>query len=195
MHRGKILHIAGLGLFTGGRELSTNFADFQQQIVIFMIKCPVRERPVHKARPGNQCRTRPCEFLMSTASRRLPRSSCIAASLISSNLPGRGAHVPSEPQWGDICALALLSYYLVDSLDTTVADAALRVGVESRRSFARWIVFFMLLLYLVLQVSFHDFNRFPLMFYEFSCSSGVIVTALILTAWGQHDLNNLAYKT
>ena len=35
------------------------------------------------------------------------------------------------------------------------------------------------------------------MFYEFSCSSGVIFTALILTAWGQHgtDLNNLAYKT
>ena len=35
------------------------------------------------------------------------------------------------------------------------------------------------------------------MFYEFSCSSGVISTALILTAWGQHDtdLNNLAYKT
>ena len=35
------------------------------------------------------------------------------------------------------------------------------------------------------------------MFYEFSNSSGVIFTGLILTAWGQHDtdLNNLAYKT
>ena len=31
--------------------------------------------------------------------------------------------------------------------DSTVADAALRVGVESRRSFARWMVFFMLLLF------------------------------------------------
>ena len=26
--------------------------------------------------------------------------------------------------------------------DSTVADAALRVGVESRRSFARWMVFY-----------------------------------------------------
>ena len=35
------------------------------------------------------------------------------------------------------------------------------------------------------------------MLYELSCSSGVFFTALILTAWGQHDtdLNNLAYKT
>ena len=35
------------------------------------------------------------------------------------------------------------------------------------------------------------------MFYEFSNSSGVIFTGLILTAWRQHDtdLNNLAYKT
>ena len=31
--------------------------------------------------------------------------------------------------------------------DSTVADAALRVGVERRRSFAHWMVFFMLLLF------------------------------------------------
>ena len=30
--------------------------------------------------------------------------------------------------------------------DSTLADAALRVGVESRRSFARWMVFLMLLI-------------------------------------------------